>query len=189
MAFLGLLDAVHPAEMKGDLESEYGPEISVLRFLTGGRADASEDALAGLGERERMEWILDRARSAGTGLPPGLDAESLGRLVAVLRANRRALATYRPEPHSGRAVFLRAEELPTGRTVPPDAAWRPLLAGGLETAAVPGAHLTMHFPPHVATLARKLQEAVDAALADEATEVGPGPVGPGGSGGGVTAAG
>jgi amino acid adenylation domain-containing protein len=170
VAFLGLLDTVHPAEMKGDLGSGHAAEVQLLRFLTGGRDDVSEEELARLGEEERIDLVLDRVRAAVDGLPPGLDRERVARLVEVLRAHGRALSGHRPVPVATRATFLAAEELPPGWTEPLDPAWRPLLEDGLDALTVPGAHLTMHFPPHVTTLARALQQAVDEALARAGAE-------------------
>jgi amino acid adenylation domain-containing protein len=171
VAFLGLLDAIHPAELlDGDVGSAHAAAAALLRILSGGRETVPKEELARLGEEERLDLILERARSASGSLPSGVDRERVRRLVALIQANGRALAAYRPEPHAGRAVFFRAEERQEGRTRPTDEAWRPLLGGGLELVSVPGAHLTMHFPPHVGVLAGELQRALDEALARESVE-------------------
>jgi amino acid adenylation domain-containing protein len=170
VAFLGLLDAVHPAELDGDKANGLAAVAALLRFLTGGRGMVSKEELEHLGEEERIDLVLERAQGAGGVLPPAFDRARVRRFVALLQANERALASYRPEPHVGRAVFFRAEEKQGGRTRLTEEAWRPLLGGGLELVKVPGAHLTMHFPPHVGVLAGALQRALDEALARESVE-------------------
>ncbi|GCD40790.1 type I polyketide synthase [Streptomyces paromomycinus] len=77
------------------------------------------------------------------------------RVSDVYRANEEALHAYRPRPYPGSILYFLAEER---REVidpeRPDSAWVPLARGGLTTHRVPGNHVTMLAPEHVAPLAR-----------------------------------
>jgi thioesterase domain-containing protein len=129
----------------------------VLRYATGGRTPVSLEELRRLDPERRLELILAAGREAG-GLPAGMAAADLRRLVRLLEANRRALRAYEPEPADLGVVYIRAAE-----GVRADAAWVPLAGGGVEVHEVPGSHLAMHFPPYVAALAARLAACVERA--------------------------
>ncbi|MFL6259109.1 MAG: hypothetical protein ACJ76Y_05300, partial [Thermoanaerobaculia bacterium] len=138
-------------------ESEEGEaELDVLRYATGGRTQVSLEELRRLDPERRLELILARGREAG-GLPAGMEASGLRRLVAILEANRRALRAYHPEPADVHAVYIRAAE-----GVRADAAWEPLALGGLAVHEVAGSHLSMHLPPYVAALGEHLAACIEA---------------------------
>ena len=138
----------------------------MLRYATGGRTQVSLDELRRLDPERRLELILSKGREAG-GLPAGMQASDLRRLVGILEANRRALRAYRPEPADLRLVYIRAAE-----GVRADAAWEPLALGGLEVHEVAGSHLSMHLPPHVEALGERLAACIGASSlpASEALE-------------------
>jgi amino acid adenylation domain-containing protein len=162
VAFVGLLDAVHPTDLAvADLGEGVRSELALLRFLTGGGAeDVTEDSLAALDGEARLELILDRARTSGATLPAGFGTAELGALVGLIKANQRALAAYRPGPYGGPVHFFRAGTPLAYQTRPTEDAWRESIQGELEVIVTPGTHLSMNFPPHVGTLAIRLRKAL-----------------------------
>jgi len=153
VALTALLDAPSPGRVAKDGDGE--AEMDLLRYATGGRTTRSIGDLLQLTPDQRLELILEAGREAG-GLAAGMELADLRRLVKILEANRRALRAYRPEPASVRATYVRAAE-----GVRADAVWRALALGGLEVHEVAGNHLSMHFPPHVESLAARLASCVE----------------------------
>ena len=82
------------ARFAGDLARLAGLEIPVR-------------SLAGATVKEALANLVVQAEAAGV-LPPGLDAEALGRLFEVFRSNYRALAAYRPLASTGCLTLFRA---------------------------------------------------------------------------------
>jgi thioesterase domain-containing protein len=130
--------------------------------------------LATLGPDEQIAHVAERLAAADF-LPPGTGEAQLRRVLAVYRANDRALQSYRPGPYPDGLTLFRAEE----RLVPPDEAedlgslgeedlgWRRVVSGPVEIHTVPGNHLSLMAEPHVRTLAERLRGCLERALAGE----------------------
>ncbi|HZF09879.1 MAG TPA: non-ribosomal peptide synthase/polyketide synthase [Thermoanaerobaculia bacterium] len=138
-----------PLDGQGELETE----LAVLAYLAGGRQPLPPAELAGRAPEERLELLLAQAKSAG-GLPAAYGREELRRLFAVVAGHRRALGRYVPRPYPGELLFLRATD---GAPLEP---WRAVARGGIEAHTMPGGHMSMLFPPHVAAVGHRLREAI-----------------------------
>ncbi|MDX1996532.1 MAG: non-ribosomal peptide synthase/polyketide synthase [Thermoanaerobaculia bacterium] len=157
-----LVDTMHPREL--------GPEFSALpaaavlgSYFTGRSAAELAGEFADRSEAEVAAKLL--ALAHGAGLPASFDGAALDRVVAVLQANRRAYAAYSPASYPGPVRFLRAR---LGGPEPPlDTAWHPLATAGLEVVDLPGNHLSMHRPPHVAALAAVLVAGAEAVVSED----------------------
>ena len=92
-------------------------------------------------------------------LPPGTGETQLRRVLAVYRANVRALRQYRPGLYPEGLTLLRAEErLPLAETVAEEnLGWSQTVEGPIEAHTVPGNHLTLLAEPNVRELAARLR--------------------------------
>ncbi|EOD58086.1 KR domain-containing protein, partial [Amycolatopsis vancoresmycina] len=116
------------------------------------------EELADLGEDAQIEWVFAKL----TELVPDLGAGVL-RHQYESYVDARVAERYRPAPYDGRVVLLRAQEphplttaldpryLRTDDTLGWDEHCR-----ALEVVRVPGDHVSMIDPPHVAVLAERL---------------------------------
>lgn len=84
-------------------------------------------------------------------------------LREVFQANGRAAGKYRLKPFTGPVMLFRASEQSL-RNEDPYAAWRELLAGGLEIQDIPGSHNGILVEPEVAVLAQRLRSCIDTAV-------------------------
>ncbi|MFL6234420.1 MAG: amino acid adenylation domain-containing protein [Thermoanaerobaculia bacterium] len=160
-AFVGLLDSPDPAMLsRNEEDGEAEAEAVILGYLTQGNPPFSREHLRGLAPAERLDLLLQVGHEMGA-LAPAFGARELARLVRVVGANRRALRSYEPQPCRANLVYLRA----AGSAEADDArVWAGLALGGAEIHEVPGGHLSMHFPPHVETLAARLGRCIEGAL-------------------------
>ena len=157
VAFLAYLD---PPEPDAPPDRLAGPDLEadVLEYLLGRREPEAAERLRKIdGRRERLRWVLERAGAAGA-LPPGFDLESLERTVARVEAHGRALRRHRSGAFDGAALLLRAEETAARAALPERTGWADLCAGGVEVVAVPGGHVSLHFPPHARAVARVIED-------------------------------
>jgi amino acid adenylation domain-containing protein len=152
VGLVALLDAIHPAELDADFAEQPAAAV-LLAYLTGTPVKVTTAELADLSEDEVRARILAAAPTAG--VSGELVEATLYRYLDVLAANRRAYASYRPGVYGGPVLFLRAAQVEAGLR-PADEPWRALAPAGLEVQDIPGSHLGMHRPPHVAELARAL---------------------------------
>src|SRR5262249_49143810 len=67
-----------------------------------------------------------------------------------------AAASYRPEPYVGRVTLVRSQQRTIGFGQILDLGWSSMLGTNLEICETPGNHYTIYMPPHVDTLARKI---------------------------------
>ena len=153
VAFLALLDASPPRGLP--------LEVRVAATLAGiGQAffGLPEDALAGLDESQAMRLLLDRGRDLDL-LPAGMTADSLGRMIRLIRAHTRALAAYNPAgPVQADLRLLLAA---TASQVREPGAWRSLTRGSCSLVTVAGTHHEMVFPPAVGELAVAMSSWLD----------------------------
>ncbi|MDY7093781.1 MAG: amino acid adenylation domain-containing protein [Acidobacteriota bacterium] len=135
-------------------EDEAAALAAVFAGQTGSAPEVEElRALEGFEARFEAAWNAARDQ---LGEDARLDREALLRSARVLLANAAALYGYEPQPLDGSAVLLRAQERRPGDPPRPELAWIQLVRGGLDFVVTPGHHLTMHEPPHVATVAQQL---------------------------------
>ncbi len=165
VALLGFLDTGEPGEAPPpDRRGRF--ELEALDYLVGGADPATVERLRGIDSRdERLAGILAVAQAAGA-LPAGFDLDRLRRLMDVVDANGRALLDYRPGPWSGDLVHYRAAATARRRERPEASGWSRLSGGEVVVEIVPGDHMSIHFPPHVAQLARSLDERMARAEAE-----------------------
>ncbi|MGH9363033.1 MAG: thioesterase domain-containing protein, partial [Thermoanaerobaculia bacterium] len=134
-----------------------------------GRVELDLEALRRLEPEAQLELAIETARRQGA-LGDDFDPCQARRQVRVIEANAAALYAYAPQPWEGRLLFFRAEERRPGDPPRPELPWIELARGGAEVVIVPGNHLTMHEPPHVAVMARHLWRAL--ALSRDARHAG-----------------
>ncbi|HEX4953511.1 MAG TPA: amino acid adenylation domain-containing protein [Thermoanaerobaculia bacterium] len=114
--------------------------------------------------RARRQKVLDVAVRVGA-LPPTASLDDLDRLATVVEANRRALQGFVPGSVAGAALHVRAAATAERLARPERSGWAPLAAGGVEVVILEGEHMSILFPPRVATLARLLAERLAASRA------------------------
>ncbi len=131
----------------GHISRTYGVPFEVPR-----------DALAKLDEDAQIHWVMAKLAEQVPDMGAGVLKHQYESYVDARVAER-----YRPEPYGGRVVLLRAREphplttaldpryLRTDDTLGWDAYCR-----DLEVVRVPGDHVSMIDPPHVAVLAERL---------------------------------
>jgi amino acid adenylation domain-containing protein len=113
----------------------------------------SRETLGQLPPERRLEWLCERARTAGR-IPPTAGPEDVERLFGVFRSVVLAVRDHPLHPYSGRLVLFRASE---GPRRPPALGWEELGTGGLDVEVVPGDHFTILREPDVARLAESLE--------------------------------
>ncbi len=79
------------------------------------------------------------------------------RLRGMGESHRWALWSYIPKPYAGQAVYIEAED-GAHLKIPQHAPWSNCVQGGMEILKIPGSHGHMVHEPHVAELARCLDE-------------------------------
>ena len=109
--------------------------------------------------RERRHF-LEAARK-GQELPNGI--------LSVRDANYLASSRYVPQDFAGRVTLFRVNEERVGRPEEPTLGWQRLARGGVEIIEVPGTHTSLILEPHVRTLAKELNAALDRSLKTGAT--------------------
>jgi amino acid adenylation domain-containing protein len=123
------------------------------------------ETLAGLDEEAADSRFLD-ALLAGGALPPDSRRDYVQRFVAHYRTQAMAAVAYRP-PHGPGAratVLFRAQDddPALGRApnpADPALGWGDQVGAPVAVVMVPGTHIDMLLPPHVAALARALSTA------------------------------
>ena len=90
--------------------------------------------------------------------PSGL--QRLRRLRALGESHRWALWSYDPKPYTGDLVFLESD-MTSSSDLPPHAGWREHVKGEILLVNLPGSHSQIVHEPHVAGLARRLNEYLD----------------------------
>jgi thioesterase domain-containing protein len=168
VGLLGILDAAAPLPGRAPLGPDWDHAVwveTVARMferLFGRRLGLRAADLAGLDERGQIDAM--RARLAERDLlPPEVDEAQFAGFVRTYRADQQCV--YVPaEPYDGTLVFFRAEQLHPDSRPAPELAWTlddPARAWGrfaarVQVHEVPGDHLSLLTPPHVATLAELL---------------------------------
>ena len=166
VALLALLDSFAPDESGSGREPEEAVLLSRMAMdlarMAGAESALRPEDLAGLSDEAQLATVVRHAREAGW-LPPEVEVSILRALRDVMRANLRALATYRPGPLGCPVLLLRAKDAQRTFAVDPSHGWARWLSSNLTVEGVPGDHYSALRLPHVETLARRLVEHVDAA--------------------------
>jgi thioesterase domain-containing protein len=89
-------------------------------------------------------------------------------LENVLKANKKAVYEYVPQPYGGRVTVIRALQRLSQKSRDPLLGWGTLSIGDLELHQVAGNHLTLLFEPHVRSLAETLTRCLDRAWSEAA---------------------
>ncbi|XXX82517.1 amino acid adenylation domain-containing protein [Sorangium sp. So ce134] len=85
------------------------------------------------------------------------------RLRAEVTSTWQALARYEPQPTDASVLFLRAREQVSPEDAAAVNAWMELSRAAFALQVVPGDHFTMMEPPHVAHVARAIQQHIGSA--------------------------
>ncbi|WP_437581584.1 amino acid adenylation domain-containing protein [Sorangium sp. So ce887] len=86
------------------------------------------------------------------------------RLRAEVTSTWQALASYAPKPTDASVLFVRAREQVSPEDAAAVNAWMDLARAAFALQVVPGNHFTMMEPPHVAHVARAIQQHIAGAL-------------------------
>ncbi len=153
---VAMMDTHLPAEMADeDGLHDYALLLRVLRMEEGlGEVAAPVlRELAAAASSMEPEALVAWCHAAGV-LPAHVTAERVGGMLGRLRANRRALREYVPQPIPAPVHLFPAEEGPD-----PGEGWRALVPA-LRVTPVPGNHLSMMEAPGAAALGRGLSGAL-----------------------------
>ncbi|HOY65265.1 MAG TPA: amino acid adenylation domain-containing protein [Candidatus Ozemobacteraceae bacterium] len=152
LGMVGLLDTYEPSVLSKELSLLDEAELIVGLF--GDEVRLSAEHLRGMGEEERLSYVVERAKDAGM-IPPDFGIDEGKRLLTVFTTNTRAVFAYRPEPFAGRlTVFRASEKIPGAQefTRDPALGWE-RICRSVEAVPAPGTHENMVRPPHAAQLA------------------------------------
>jgi thioesterase domain-containing protein len=120
--------------------------------------------LRGLGQVQRMDLILERARGSDL-LPDGTDREGMRRLLALFQNNALAAVRYTPTPFEGGILLVRPRVPSRAAPALPDQlnGWEPVVRGGVELRWMDCTHGQMLMPPHIDQLAEYMKDYLRAA--------------------------
>jgi thioesterase domain-containing protein len=77
----------------------------------------------------------------------------MSNIIAVYKANIKAMFSYEPQPFAGKLTFFKAVEGNSFMAKHPELAWVPLAGGGIEIIPTTGNHANMLSQPQVEKLA------------------------------------
>jgi thioesterase domain-containing protein len=145
--------------------------VRALYALYGDRLPLSQADLDALPPSDALQRIADAVAEAGLIGPIALPID---RLVAVFKANWRALGAYRPDPIPGDMALIRTEGgfpaefldyEPADSLADPGLGWTELLQGRLDVRTMPGDHLSILDGDNLPMMADLVAELVRTALA------------------------
>ncbi|HEX5496863.1 MAG TPA: amino acid adenylation domain-containing protein [Mycobacteriales bacterium] len=157
LALVDLLEPPGPAEPVDEpvLLSWFARDLA---GLAGRRWAPAAHTFAARDGRTGLEILHERAGHAGV-LPPEVDVDTLGRIVARVSRNFRALLAHRPAPYSGRVRFFRGAN--GGASARTAREWMSLFSGDARILDVPGDHYSLMRSPRARALATGLRTALD----------------------------
>jgi aspartate racemase len=136
---LGLLETWPPHySMLVTLSASAVPARLTMAAL---RVTGAAQTLRQLDGGDRLRYVksrLARVARVVTGRAARGGLSNNERINAVTRANKAAVASYRPEPYDGDAVLILAAERRIASAVDPRLSWRNLVRGRLDVLGVPG---------------------------------------------------
>lgn len=134
--------------------------VQVFARFTDSQMSLDEAQLARLSVTEQLD-------SAAKLMASGVGSRQAARqmvegLLRISNSHRAARLAYRPASHSAPVVLFQAAQSDHQEAgALSGQPWRDLASGSFEVQTVPGDHVTMMAPPHVAVLAKALQRALD----------------------------
>ncbi|MGE5272067.1 MAG: amino acid adenylation domain-containing protein [Thiohalocapsa sp.] len=172
-ALLALGDTVRTTSTFAELQSDELAYTAMTRGLLAlyGSALPAEAGLVALPPAERFQQVAARLQESGLFGALQLPFE---RMAAVFKANFRALGSYRPMAIVDDIALIRTEggfppelqDFESGEALrDPGLGWSALAQGRLDITMMPGDHLSMLDPAHLAALAAILRRLAAAALA------------------------
>ncbi|HVR10491.1 MAG TPA: thioesterase domain-containing protein, partial [Thermoanaerobaculia bacterium] len=153
---VALLDTPGP----GQMPRRPADDAAILSYLSGGRTPAAR--LRRLPADRQLAAFIAAAEAAARG-EVNFDLAIARRLLAVFKQHMAAMRAYAPRRYPGRLAFFRAGSRRAGDPRHPERPWIDFAADGIEIHHVPGNHITMHHPPHLETLAARLDRCLRAA--------------------------
>jgi len=168
-------DMVRTSADFGALQSDamaYTAMTRGLYELYGRLAKLPYEAIASLEPLERFRKAAQHMQDQGLF---GLVDLPLDRMVAVFKANFRAMGSYRPGPIPGDMALIRTEggfppeflDYESGEALAdPALGWTDLVQGDIDVRTMPGNHLAMLGPESLPVMARLLVDLVRGALAN-----------------------
>jgi thioesterase domain-containing protein len=167
VASLTLLDSYAAASRR---EPPPDPRDVILWFARDLGLDLARDDLAGLDRDQALAHVATRATAAAL-LPGHVAVPQLTRALRVFEANLAAGLEHHAQPFHGNATLIAAAD--GEPCVDPSHGFRALVTGHVDLLSAPGNHDSLLRPPHVATVARMLDELLakhEAGRADEKTD-------------------
>ena len=172
VGFLGLLDTVVTESGLDDFQNDRVAQGSIVRALYALYGDRLPIPLASMRTLEPAEQLASTMQAlARSGL---VDLEvAVAGVLAVFKANFRAMAVYRPGGYDGPMTVFRTEDgFPeeyfdheTGRALEDRAlGWSAFVTGPLEVEMLAGDHLGMLDADRLPALAARLRGSIEAAL-------------------------
>jgi amino acid adenylation domain-containing protein len=150
VAFTGLCDTVNPAtpireyslmeriEVFWDAQEVRSPAARLLRMLS--------RTFEGLATHFQVKTEVRKARAARETEP-----YSIERMVQVRESHLQAMREYQPVPLDSPITLFKSSVVDDKFAIPSDYGWG-IVSPSVEVVEVPGKHLDMFDPPHVATL-------------------------------------
>jgi thioesterase domain-containing protein/acyl carrier protein len=178
VALLAILDGAPRLDASGPEQTDADYLLDIAAYVGnfwGRDPEVSHERLEALGAEEQIAYVAERLAAVDF-LPPGTGERQLLRVLAVYRANVRALRSYEPGFYPGGLTLLRAEQrfaLP-GPFEEEDLGWSAVAGGPVEVHTVPGNHLTLLAEPYVQEVALRLRRSLaESALSRSSTSSAP----------------
>jgi thioesterase domain-containing protein/acyl carrier protein len=154
---LFLIDSPMPHKTPYELNEESDIIAFIARNVLKFEKDrVSWEKLRQLTPNEQITKILTEAKTDGK-LPYDYEESGLMRLLAVFKANEKAMSEYSPSAYPGRLLFFRARESWNGNgSYHPEFFWTEFAGEGIEINTVPGNHITMNYGENVLPMAKRI---------------------------------
>jgi thioesterase domain-containing protein len=156
IAWVGMIDAF---PMDAGMEHTAADDVALLLL---GQIDDAENpdaaALRRLRDAGDFWTVVERAQHMGL-LAQGLGRQDVQDIVSLRRALHTALLRHRPRPASERTYLFTSGADPAALA----AGWAGIGNAGLQVRHIGGTHWSILREPHVATLAREIELALNSA--------------------------
>jgi thioesterase domain-containing protein len=139
-----------------------GRKVPLLLLLDTGSVQGASDRSPASALGHEMAKIQAIASQRYRGFMAAMEDDA--RLRAEVTSTWQALSSYAPQPTDASVLFLRAREQISPEDAAAVHAWMDLARGEFALQVVPGNHFTMLEPPHVAHVARAIQQRIAAAV-------------------------
>jgi thioesterase domain-containing protein len=163
-----VIDTLAPGAVRMAPQADAQTNLLVLREILGqvGVELDADETLTRLEPADQIGYVLEQIERAEA-VPPGLEAETVRRMLRCVEAGRGAMAAYRaPTIRAPLAVVRAADdrvlrELTSAPALPPDLGWGRHSLAGVEVTTSPGDHLSMVFGDNSAGLAARISAVVE----------------------------